>query len=212
MGGEVSKNGFGTPHPIEVRAFVNIYDIAPTALRALAGLIGCGVYHTGVVLEIRHPDSHFVRSVEYAFFGQSPGGIPGGIRSHEPKQIPKIGTAVSTLPFPLRGLTLPPQVPRWKRTLHMGVARIESEATFKRVMENARREWPGSRYDLLKCNCNHFSEALLKTLDGGWALPHHLNRGARVVGYVRSKLPKILKRKTSSNWLPPSKKRKQTRR
>jgi len=196
MGGEVSKNGFGTPHPIEVRAFVNIYDIAPTALRALAGLIGCGVYHTGVVLEIRHPDSHFVRSVEYAFFGQSPGGIPGGIRSHEPKQIPKIGTAV----------------PRWKRTLHMGVARIESEATFKRVMENARREWPGSRYDLLKCNCNHFSEALLKTLDGGWALPHHLNRGARVVGYVRSKLPKILKRKTSSNWLPPSKKRKQTRR
>jgi hypothetical protein len=47
----------------------------------------------------------------------------------------------------------------------------------------------GARYDLLRCNCNHFSEALLNEL----TLPSHLNRGARVGGAITTKVMGLFK-------------------
>jgi hypothetical protein len=59
--------------------------------------------------------------------------------------------------------------------------------------------FPGSRYDLLDCNCNHFSEALLQTLNVEWMLPPNLNRGARVGSSIASKFSSIFKGTPATN-------------
>jgi hypothetical protein len=57
----------------------------------------------------------------------------------------------------------------------------------------------GARYDLLRCNCNHFSEALLNKLNPEWTLPSHLNRGARVGGAITTKVMSLFKRLESTS-------------
>eukprot|EP01012_Entosiphon_sulcatum_P040278 TRINITY_DN53930_c0_g1_i1.p1 TRINITY_DN53930_c0_g1~~TRINITY_DN53930_c0_g1_i1.p1 ORF type:complete len:245 (+),score=37.40 TRINITY_DN53930_c0_g1_i1:22-735(+) len=45
-------------------------------------------------------------------------------------------------------------------------------------LKGLEREWPASSYDLLKRNCNHFSEALAQKL--GVTVPAWVNRAARL--------------------------------
>jgi hypothetical protein len=59
--------------------------------------------------------------------------------------------------------------------------------------------FPGSRYNLLDCNCNHFSEVLLQTLNVEWMLPPNLNRGARVGSSIASKFSSIFKGTRATN-------------
>eukprot|EP00811_Abedinium_folium_P005222 NODE_14808_length_1084_cov_6.211076.p2 GENE.NODE_14808_length_1084_cov_6.211076~~NODE_14808_length_1084_cov_6.211076.p2 ORF type:complete len:277 (+),score=100.32 NODE_14808_length_1084_cov_6.211076:96-833(+) len=55
-----------------------------------------------------------------------------------------------------------------------------------RIVEELRREFPASSYDLMSRNCNTFSDALCKRLCNGQGIPSWVNRLAGVGGALRS--------------------------
>ena len=43
----------------------------------------------------------------------------------------------------------------------------KSEKEVKDILNKLKKDWPGTKYDLLKSNCNHFCEELCKELQVG---------------------------------------------
>ena len=69
---------------------------------------------------------------------------------------------------------------RFKETLPIGRVELVSRAAWSEVLGALKVGWPGASYDLLARNCNHFSDAMLRSLNPEWALPKRLNRAAGV--------------------------------
>ena len=55
---------------------------------------------------------------------------------------------------------------------------------------------------MLKCNCNHFSEAMLRQLNPAWVFPQHINRAAGVGGSVAGAFGSLFKKITRATPAP----------
>jgi hypothetical protein len=67
----------------------------------------------------------------------------------------------------------------------------------RQVCEDLKPMWPGSRYDLVHCNCCHFADELCKTLGMG-PLPLWINRAAKIgagadVSWLSANVPQVPK-------------------
>ena len=118
--------------------------------------------------------------MEYAF-GSASQQNNGGVYTQIPKQVPSGGA---------------PGAPMWSKTIEIGTVEMNI-SDWKSKLSLGRAAFPGTRYDLLDCNCNHFSDSFLKTLNPEWELPSYLNRGAKVGSSITSKLASILPSRAS---------------
>lgn len=65
----------------------------------------------------------------------------------------------------------------YEYSLHMGACNL-SVPELHKVISSLQKSFPGSSYDLIRNNCNHFSDALLKSIVGK-GIPPHINRASR---------------------------------
>ena len=93
-----------------------------------------------------------VGGVEYAF------GDKSGVWTQQPARLPASFGAPAA----------------YKRAEDCGVARLAPSA-LRRIVRRRRAEWPASRYQLVTCNCNHFTAAACAAL-GGAQPPAYLNQ------------------------------------
>jgi hypothetical protein len=67
----------------------------------------------------------------------------------------------------------------------------------RKLCDGMKKMWPGSRYDLVHCNCCHFADALCKALGLG-TIPLWINRASRIgagadVTWLSSNVPEVNK-------------------
>lgn len=65
----------------------------------------------------------------------------------------------------------------------------------RKLAESLKPMWPGSRYDLMHCNCCHFADAFARALGVG-GIPSWINRAARIgagadLAYLTSGVPTL---------------------
>jgi len=70
----------------------------------------------------------------------------------------------------------------YRTTVPMGDTTL-TEQEFQKLILRLREEWPGTRYSLLDCNCQHFCNELLKEL-GLRRIPGWIDRAARLGSFV----------------------------
>ncbi|KAL8936182.1 MAG: hypothetical protein Q9216_005066 [Gyalolechia sp. 2 TL-2023] len=145
--------------------YINVYDLLPPGkVSSTLWFLGSSLLHTGVVINSLNR--------EYAFGGHTHPHV-SGVYSTAPGQEPPGGTFRCSL---LQGFTLR--------------APYEIDAVIKEVS----RAFPGTSYNLLTNNCNHFSSFLCEKLTGRPA-PTWMNRAA-TIGVI---LPCIVPR----DWIEP---------
>ena len=54
---------------------------------------------------------------------------------------------------------------------------------FERILDDLRQSFTPDAYDILQCNCNHFTQALCQSLFGILKIPPYVNRAANVVSF-----------------------------
>ncbi|MCJ1425503.1 hypothetical protein MMC29_003403 [Sticta canariensis] len=129
---------------------INVYDLLPPGkLSSVLWFLGSSLLHTGVVIKSLNR--------EYAFGGHDRPGI-SGVYWTRPSQEPPGGTFRCEL---LQGFTFRPD--------------HEIESIIKQVSQN----FQGTSYNLLNCNCNHFTSYLCEKLTNR-APPAWLNRAATI--------------------------------
>ncbi|KAI4207095.1 MAG: hypothetical protein LQ348_000679 [Seirophora lacunosa] len=150
---------------VKSEVYINVYDLLPPGkVSSALWFLGSSLLHTGVVIKSLKR--------EFAFGGHSHPNL-SGVYSTPPGLEPPGGTFRCSL---LQGLTL--RAPR------------EIEA----VIVEVSRAFPGTSYNLLTNNCNHFSSFLCEKLTGR-AAPSWMNRAA-TIGIV---LPCIVPKE----WVEP---------
>nr|AET50511.1 hypothetical protein [Eimeria tenella] len=75
----------------------------------------------------------------------------------------------------------------YEYSLHMGACNL-SVPELHKVISSLQKSFPGSSYDLIRNNCNHFSDALLKSIVGR-GIPPHINRASRYGQWLGCLLP-----------------------
>ncbi|KAL8429537.1 hypothetical protein ACSSS7_006549 [Eimeria intestinalis] len=75
----------------------------------------------------------------------------------------------------------------YEYSLHMGTCTL-SGADLSNAISSLQRAFPGTSYDLVSRNCNHFSDALLKAVVGK-GIPSHINRASRYGQWFSCLLP-----------------------
>lgn len=71
----------------------------------------------------------------------------------------------------------------YEYSLHMGKCTV-SGPQLSNTIVSLQRAFPGSSYDLISKNCNHFSDALLKAIVGK-GIPPYVNRASRYGQWFR---------------------------
>eukprot|EP00927_Polykrikos_kofoidii_P051954 TRINITY_DN45728_c0_g1_i1.p1 TRINITY_DN45728_c0_g1~~TRINITY_DN45728_c0_g1_i1.p1 ORF type:complete len:369 (+),score=71.94 TRINITY_DN45728_c0_g1_i1:64-1107(+) len=76
---------------------------------------------------------------------------------------------------------VPPPGSGWVfyQTVELGDLKVTREEAH-RIVAELQGEFPGNSYDLVKRNCNHFSDALAKKLCNGQGIPSWVNRAAGI--------------------------------
>lgn len=64
----------------------------------------------------------------------------------------------------------------------MNLASPPAYVQYRVQVQRLKSEWPGSRYHLQRCNCNHFTDALAELLTGN-KIPKWVNRLANLPRY-----------------------------
>lgn len=151
---------------------LHIYRLTNVVLdAALYALLGGGIYHTGVEVD----------GVEYAFGSHAESTT--GVWMQEPQKLPD-GFANNQAVL--------------IRTLEVAKTHVPPRS-LRRLIVELMQAWPGSSYDVLRRNCNHFSAAMIATVleveDGMHFIPSWVNRAAtesgdimRLFGAARSTL------------------------
>ncbi|CDW80132.1 UNKNOWN [Stylonychia lemnae] len=75
---------------------------------------------------------------------------------------------------------------------------VRDQQKLNQIMEEVKFEFKANQYDLIKKNCNHFSEAFTLSLLGK-RIPSFINRASRIGFYASCFLPKMIK---NSNPIP----------
>jgi len=70
----------------------------------------------------------------------------------------------------------------YRTTVPMGETKL-TEPRFRELISRLQREWPGTKYNLVDCNCQHFCNELLKEL-GLCSIPSWIDWAARVGSFV----------------------------
>ncbi|GAM82088.1 hypothetical protein ANO11243_000670 [Dothideomycetidae sp. 11243] len=136
--------------PPRTDIIVHVYDLmAPGKLSSCLWTLGFPLLHTSLYIP--------AHNVEYAFGGHA---------------YPRLTGVYSTAPY-----TAPPGA-RHRRTLRMGTSAC-TPAEAAHVVAVLSADFPGTGYDLLTRNCNHFTDALLRKLLGS-GLPAWCNRAAAI--------------------------------
>jgi len=141
--------GGGSSRPVRLKIIVNVYDLAGGDLNnILTSAVGGGLHHSGVQIGKK----------EFAFGG---GGSSGtGVWTQEPRILPKTGSQEKA-PF--------------SRSHEIGEVLL-SKKDLKKLLSELQRDYPLSRYDLMTCNCNHFTHDVCQRL--GLQAPEYLNKMA----------------------------------
>ena len=137
-----------------LKVTVNVYDLTEDKLNTvISSVIGGGIHHSGVQID----------NIEYAFGGGSSTGT--GVWTQQPQRIPEksFGGADTN------------NVPVCARQHDIGSVNI-SKKQLTQLLNQLRKEYPSSRYNLLTCNCNHFTADLCQRL--GLQAPDYLNKAA----------------------------------
>ena len=151
--------GGGASKPTLYGVNVHVYDLVRRdSLGALFGdVTGMHALHTGVeIFKAKIDADGEVRSKkegkEYAF------GSGGGVSEKKPRTLPNVeGQAIT-----------------YRETICIGTCQL-TPGQLKEVVERAKVEWRGDMYNVLQCNCNHFSDALVFTLCQKH-IPERINR------------------------------------
>jgi hypothetical protein len=106
--------------------------------------------------------------------------------SHRPKQVPS-------------GNEGPPP---FRMTIKLGEC-VATSQEVEGVISGMRADWPGSRYHLLRSNCNSFAEELAIRLCGV-RIPGWVNRAASLGASVDCLLPAHLRAANSGSPVPPA--------
>jgi len=93
--------------------------------------------------------------------------------------------------FDIAPRTAPPPA-KFRETIEMGECKLSREETLE-ALDALRREFTGPSYDLLKRNCNSFTEALVERLTGK-TIPGYINRLATIGSVAHDYAPCILPR------------------
>lgn len=121
----------------------------PGKLASILWFFGSSLLHTGVVIKSLNR--------EYAFGGHERPGA-SGVYWTRPRQEPPGGTFRCEI---LQGFT------------------FRSDHDVESVIKDISRSFSGTSYNLLSCNCNHFTSSLCEKLTGRKP-PTWLNRAARI--------------------------------
>jgi len=91
----------------------------------------------------------------------------------------------------------------YRESVVLGVTTKEAKEV-KEIINKLKKEWPGTKYDLLKANCNHFCEELCKELQVG-PFPCE-SRGIQegLVWRVLTCRCWVIVLGSSLEWLPPA--------
>jgi hypothetical protein len=76
---------------------------------------------------------------------------------------------------------------KYKHSFEMG--EIKSEAEVWQSLNKLMKRYKANQYDMLKSNCNHFTNDFLTELVGR-GLPRHLNRVAWVLSFLHCLVPR----------------------
>lgn len=83
-----------------------------------------------------------------------------------------------------------PHPAKYRETIEIG-ASLLTEDQFADALEALRRDFPGPSYDLLKRNCNTFTETMVKVLTGK-SVPGYVNRLANLGAVAHDFAPCLL--------------------
>ena len=141
--------GGGASKPALYGVNLHVYDLVRRD--SLGGLFGDATgmraLHTGVeVFVAKRREGRVVAKkpgVEYAL------GAGAGVWEQVPRAVPRTAEGGAAMEF--------------RETICMGACEL-TPAQLRDILASAKAEWPGGRYNTLKCNCNHFSDALVFTL------------------------------------------------
>ncbi|RZR74754.1 hypothetical protein BHM03_00042519 [Ensete ventricosum] len=141
-----------------VPVYLNVYDLTP--INGYAYWLGLGVYHSGVLGEVRSthdgPDSgDSVHGVEYAYGAHE--HPTTGIFEGEPRQCP--------------GFT-------FRKSILIGRTDLGPREV-RALMEEMATEYTGDTYNLVSKNCNHFCDEACLRLTGK-LIPKWINRLAKI--------------------------------
>ena len=75
----------------------------------------------------------------------------------------------------------------YRETIEVG--EVASERVVWNAIDKLMKKYRTNKYDMLKLNCNHFSNEFLVLLIGR-GLPHYLNRAANVGSYLHCLVPR----------------------
>ena len=143
MGGGVAK-------PTLYGVNLHVYNLTrPDSLGGLLGeFTGMRALHTGVEIfrakAVADEDGKVVpkrKGTEYAF------GPGRGVWEQTPRSVNCVGGNSTS----------------YRETICMGTCQLTSRQ-LKSIISVIKAQWPGEKYDVLSCNCNHFSDALIFTL------------------------------------------------
>ncbi|KAL8950803.1 MAG: hypothetical protein Q9222_003180 [Ikaeria aurantiellina] len=138
---------------------INVYDLLPAGtISSTLWFLGSSILHTGVVVKSL--------DCEFAFGGHTNPSLSGVFCIH-PGSCPPGATYRCSI---LQGFTL------------------RSTKELKQVIKEASALFPGTAYNLLDNNCNHFSSFLCERLTGKRA-PAWINRAARIAAAVPCLVP-----------------------
>jgi hypothetical protein len=147
--------GGGSSKPKNYNVTVNVYDLASNDLNgALSSIIGGGLHHSGIQ----------INNIEYAFGGGS--GNSTGVWKQQPQRIPSNSSNVSA------NGKVPPT---FSRSHELGQVTM-TKHQMQELFQTLSTEYPCSRYDLISCNCNHFTADACRRL--GLHAPDYLNKVA----------------------------------
>lgn len=144
--------GGGTSKPKKYNVTVNVYDLASNDLNgALSSIVGGGLHHSGIQ----------INNTEYAFGGGS--GNSTGVWKQQPQRIPSNNVSANG------------NVPSCSRSHDLGQVTM-TKRQMQELFQTLSTEYPCSRYDLISCNCNHFTADACRRL--GLQAPDYLNKVA----------------------------------
>jgi hypothetical protein len=141
---------------------------------------GFGVYHSGIE----------INGMEYTFAG-SPEATGSGIQAQKPKVTPPGSQWI------------------YNQSVNLGKTDLSS-SEISALLSSLRADFPANQYDLVTCNCNHFTELVTHKLHLDY--PSWVNRAAKVGNLIKGGQDPLAKDKAKQMEIQKQKKQQEHKR
>ena len=167
-----------------MRVIVNVYDIQKSCNAKGADRLGVGIYHSGVE----------VCGMEYAYGGNTTLRTTG-VYQIEPRSHSsfEFKTSIDLGDIPADDFFQANNSGGHSQRTRAGSAnngRISFDRDVWPILEELMDKYRANQYDMLKQNCNHFSDEFVRRLFAGQrGLPNYINRAAYIGSFLHCLVP-----------------------